>query len=245
MNSVALKSGWPPSTISGTRKRRNSTPRSTAPLAWPTTLPYHPVHADAETLRSNLARTSPELTELAHHVEQGEHQIQLAKRNRLPDFTLGIQYIDTGDASSPVADSGKDPIIGTLGLTLPLWFDKNRARIESAAYLKTAAQLALESRGQTLDADIRQTLFKLRDADRKITLYQKNLIPKAIQSLELNRKGYETGNMEFINLIDAQRMLLEFELAHARALADHLIARAELSQLTGIDFLTGESHETH
>jgi outer membrane protein TolC len=59
-----------------------------------------------------------------------------------------------------------------------------------------------------------------------------------MQSLEVNRKAFEAGQMEFINLIDAQRMLLEFELAHERALADHLIARAKLSQLTGVDFLT-------
>jgi cobalt-zinc-cadmium efflux system outer membrane protein len=80
-------------------------------------------------------------------------------------------------------------------------------------------------------------LFKLRDADRKINLYKESLIPKAVQSMEVNQKGFEAGQMEFINLIDAQRMLLEFELAHERARADHLIARAELSQLTGIDFL--------
>ena len=32
------------------------------------------------------------------------------------------------------------------------------------------------------------------------------------------------------------------ELAYERALADHLIARAQLSQLTGIDFLSGTIH---
>ena len=214
-----------------------------APLAWPASLPYRTVEADAESLRSALTRTSPELVELAHNVEQGEHELQLARNERRPDFTIGIQYIETGDASVPVSDSGKDPVIATVGIKIPLWAGKNRARIESAAYLKTAAQLNLESRGQTLDAEIRQTLFKLRDADRKIGLYSDSLIPKARQSLEVNRKGYEAGKMEFINLIDAERMLLEFELAHERALADHLIHRAELSKLTGIDFLTGETHE--
>jgi outer membrane protein, heavy metal efflux system len=214
---------------------------ATAPLAWPASLPYRSVDADPGTLSS----ASPELAELAHQIKQGEHRIQLAKRERLPDFTLGVQYIDTGDAAMPMSDSGNDPIIGTIGINLPLWFGKNRARIESAAHLKTAAQLSLENRTQTLDAEIRQTLFKLRDADRKINLYKESLIPKAFQSLEVNRKGYETGQLEFINLIDAERMLLEFQLAHERALADHLVARANLAQLTGIDFLTGDPHETN
>lgn len=213
---------------------------ATAPLVWPTSIPYRTVQRDAESLRRNLIQTSPELSELAHSVELGGHQIELAKRERLPDFTLGVQYIETGNAIGSPPDNGNDPIIGTIGINLPLWFGKNRARIKSAAYLKTAAQLTLENREQTLDADIRHILFKLRDADRKINLYQASLIPKANQLLEVNRKAYEAGQMEFINLIDAERMLLEFQLAHERALADHLIARAKLSQLTGTDFLSGK-----
>ncbi|MCF7818539.1 MAG: TolC family protein [Kiritimatiellales bacterium] len=218
---------------------------SEAPVPWPANLPYRAVLADPEDLNAQARRTSPELAELTSRIEQGDHQLKLAKRERLPDFTLGVQYIDTGNAAMPVADSGNDPIIGTIGINLPLWIGKNHARIEAAAYQKTAAQLMLENREQTLDADIRQTLFKLRDADRKINLYKESLIPKAEQSLEVTRKSYEAGQMEFLNLIDAERMLLEFELARERALADHLIARAELGKLTGINFLTGENHETH
>lgn len=211
-----------------------------APLPWPADLPYQTLEADAAALQTKARGASPELAELGHRIAQGDHQIQLAKRERFPDFSIGVQYIDTGDSATPVADSGNNPIVGTIGITLPIWFGKNRAKIESAAYQKTAAQLTLENRTQTLDADIRQSLFQLDDADRKINLYKKSLIPKAEQSLEVNRKGYEAGQMEFINLIDAERVLLEFQLAHERARADHLIARAQLAQLTGIDFLNAD-----
>jgi outer membrane protein TolC len=134
--------------------------------------------------------------------------------------------------------------MGGIGMTVPLWLGKNRAKIASADLRKTAAGLLLQEEENRLGAEIRNILFLLRDADRKINLYRDSLVPKARQSLEVNRQGYEAGSMEFINLIDAERMLLEFELACERALADHLIARAELSKLTGIDFLTGESHES-
>lgn len=200
-------------------------------------LPYQTVRADAGMVVQNLYQTSPELMELEAKIEQGSNQLKLARRQRLPDFTLGVIYIDTGSAAMAVPDSGKDPVIGTVGINLPIWFGKNRSRIEAAAFQRSAAQLMLENRTQTLAADVEQTLFKLRDADRKINLYKESLIPKAEQSLEVNRQGYEAGQMEFINLIDAERMLLEFELAHERARADHLVARAELSKLTGIDFL--------
>jgi outer membrane protein TolC len=218
-----------------------------SPLPWPDDLPCSVVDVDETLLLTELNRTSPELAALAHNVEQGSHRVQLAKRERLPDFTLGVQYIQTGDSSTPVADNGNDPIIGTVGINLPLWFGKNRARIAASDYQKTAAQLTLENREQTLDADIQQTLYRLRDADRKINLYKESLIPKAFQSLEVNRKAFEAGQMEFINLIDAERVLLEFELSHERALADHLIACADLSKLTGTDFINvdGASSSVH
>jgi len=211
---------------------------SNAPLPWPSSLPYSAIEVDETILFKELNRTSPELSALAHTVEQGSHRVQLAKRERLPDFTIGVQYIETGDAATSVSDSGKDAVIGTVGINLPLWFGKNRARIASADYQRTAARLTLENRAQTLDADIQQALYQLRDADRKINLYKESLIPKAEQSLEVNRKGYEAGQMEFINLIDAERMLLEFELSYERALADHLKYRAELAKLTGNDYLS-------
>lgn len=217
---------------------------STAPLSWPASLPYRPINAEAESLQKELKHTSPELAELTHQIEQREHQLQWAKRERLPDFTLGLQYIDTGDAAQSMAGSGQDAIMGTISINLPLWIGKNRARIQSAAHQKIAAQFLMEHRQQTLEADLRYVLFKLRDADRKINLYHESLIPKAEQSLEVNRKAYEAGQMEFINLIDAERMLLEFKLAYERARTDHLIHRAELGQRTGIDFLQGASHET-
>ncbi|WP_372796067.1 TolC family protein [Pontiella sp.] len=214
-----------------------------APLPWPADLPYSVVEVDETRLLSELNRTSHELAALVHNVEQGSHRVQLARRERLPDFTLGVQYIQTGDSSTPVTDSGKDPIIGTIGINLPLWPGKNRARVAAADYQKTAAQLTLENREQTLDADIQQTLYKLRDADRQINLYKDSLIPKAEQSLEVNRKAFEAGQMEFINLIDAERMLLEFELSHERALANHLKYRAELSMLTGKNYLSDGSNK--
>jgi len=216
-----------------------------APLSITSTLPYQAVQTELPLFMDHLADTSPELMELESRVEQGSSQLALARRSRLPDFTLGVMYIDTGNASMAVADSGKDPIIGQVGINLPIWFGKNHARIEAAIHQRNAAQLMLENRSQTLEAEIEQTLFKLRDADRKINLYKESLIPKARQSLEVNRQGYEAGEMEFINLIDAERMLLEFELSYERALADHLITRAELARLTGVDLLKGEPHETH
>lgn len=235
LNSLIDRRGPRVSALNALLNRPLETPISLAP-----TLPDTSQSAPALTATAN-----PELQALEARIQQRTHQLDLAQKERRPDITLGLTYIETGSAVMPTADSGQDAIIASIGLSLPIWKDKNSARIRAAAHQKSAAQLMLADRSQRLQSEIDQQLFDLRDAERKINLYKESLIPKAQQALAVNRQGYETGKLEFINLIDTERTLLEFELAYERALVDQLIAHAELSRLSGTDLIAGETHETH
>jgi outer membrane protein TolC len=64
-------------------------------------------------------------------------------------------------------------------------------------------------------------------------LYGDTLLPQAEQSLKVTEEGYRAGTTDFLNLIDAERLLLEFQLAHERALVDREIAAAQLEKLVG------------
>ena len=46
------------------------------------------------------------------------------------------------------------------------------------------------------------------------------------------RSAYEAGNSSFLNLVDAERVLLEFELSQARAEFEVLIQEAMLEKIT-------------
>jgi outer membrane protein TolC len=82
-----------------------------------------------------------------------------------------------------------------------------------------------------LEADLKLALYHFRDAERKIDLYRDTLIPKANQSLKVAQQGFEGGKVSFISLIDAERLLLEFQLAHERALVDRAKRLAEIETL--------------
>ena len=84
-----------------------------------------------------------------------------------------------------------------------------------------------------LDARVKRTAFELRDAGRKVTLYRDTLIPKGEQSLRATSAGFEAGQLEFLNVIDAQRVLLEFQLSYERALSNQLARLAQLEMLVG------------
>ena len=92
----------------------------------------------------------------------------------------------------------------------------------------------------TFHAETVTALFKLRDAQRQIDLYEKTLLPKANESLVATQRAYSAGAAPFADTIDAQRMLLSFELSFARAITDHNQARIVLEKLTG-QSLTNQS----
>ncbi len=84
-------------------------------------------------------------------------------------------------------------------------------------------------------------LYHVRDAARKIDLYGDTLIPKARQSLKATEAAYRAGEATFVDLVDAERVRLEFQLAHERALANHAIRLGQLRMLVGRPLPAGET----
>jgi outer membrane protein, heavy metal efflux system len=188
---------------------------------------------DADVL-SILSGTSPQLKQLEAQIRKEEAAVDLAHKSRLPDLTFGLSYIQTGEARMPgVSDSGKDPLMASVSVNLPIWFGKLKAEKQEAAFRQVAAQEQHTETRNRLEAGLQTALFRFRDAERKIRLYRDTLIPKAEQSLEVTRESFETGSDSFTALIDAERTLLEFRLSADRALADREIRLAEIEKLTG------------
>ena len=53
--------------------------------------------------------------------------------------------------------------------------------------------------------------------------------------LEASETAYKTGEVDFLNLIDAQRTLLEFQLSYEREITNNMKNLAELEMLSGIN----------
>ena len=69
---------------------------------------------------------------------------------------------------------------------------------------------------------------------RKIRLYRDGLVPKAEQSLNANYTAFQAGETDFLNLLDAQRQLLDFQLQYERSKSSLAVKRAEIEMVTGL-----------
>jgi outer membrane protein TolC len=85
----------------------------------------------------------------------------------------------------------------------------------------------------TIVARAEQVLYDFEDSHRKIKLYGDSLVPKAEELLQASETAYQSGTIDFLSLIDAQRTLLKFQLQHERAVTDNEQKLAELEMLAG------------
>jgi outer membrane protein TolC len=196
----------------------------TPPL--PRALQSSPLSTSGEQILATALARNPRLKAMEADVRRAEAAITQAQRTRIPDFALGV-----------MADVKASPVMVRPlgGMTLPIWRDKIAAEIAGARHLQGSSKARLSNERLTLTVEVAMKSYQYRESTRLLALLQNSLLPKAKQSLDVARSGYSTGGTDFINLIDAQRTLLEFRLAEVEARIKRELALADLSlQVMGV-----------
>ncbi len=203
-------------------------------LPEPGSIPEENIEASDQELIARLKSANPELKALEFDIEKAKNAIDLAQQEFIPDVSLGMTLIDTGTDNVSAEDKGKDAVIASISINLPIWYSNYKATERSARASFLAARNKMRNKENALFYEVELSLFNYRDAERKINLYRDTLIPKGRQSLKATEGAYRAGKLDFLNLIDAQRILLEFQLSYERALTHQAQRLAELERLVGI-----------
>jgi outer membrane protein TolC len=182
-----------------------------------------------ELLRVAFAR-NPQLKTMEADVRAAEAGIAVAYKERVPDFNLGL-----------MADVKASPTMfrPLAGMTLPVWRDKIAAEIAQAKANELAARARLSAAQIALTVDFAEQSFAYREIVRNLDLLENQLIPKARQSLEIARANYLAGTIDFFNLMDTERTLLNFELSEVEARTQCAIVLSKLSLLIAGEPPTG------
>ena len=203
-------------------------------LPLPDDIPKKEIAFSDERLFAWLKKENPKLKALDYTIAKERTQIDLARKNFFPDITFGVEYIETDDTAMPgVNDSGKDPVVTKISINLPIWRNKYRAAKKEAKARHTAAKKDRIEMENNLLNDLEMAIYYFRNAERKIDLYKDMLIPKTEQCLKITMEAFSAGTSGFLDLIDVQRTLLEFNLSFERALVDREQRIGEIEMLAG------------
>jgi len=118
-----------------------------------------------------------------------------------------------------------------LSVTLPL-FDQNQAQIAKAKLAMQEADALLVSLQRTVTQETREAVDRVTTAWGVARLYDQEVLPQARTTLELSESAYQAGQTPILNVIDAQRSLLETRQAYVAALQNAASALVDLERAT-------------
>jgi cobalt-zinc-cadmium efflux system outer membrane protein len=190
---------------------------------------------DFEELAARIDQ-SPELARWASERAVREAEVKLAAARRRPDLTAGagVRHYNGPD------DVG---FVFQFSLPLPLGDRQQGARAEARAL---ADKTEVERAGAELR--LRTTLFgiaqELIHADTELIALEREMIPDAEAALQLAREGFERARFSQLELLDAQRTLLELRLQRIEAAAAYHQFVIEIEKLLGEPLSPGSAQST-
>ena len=205
----------------------NRTPRSPWPrLQLPSVAP---AIAYSQRLVDFSLKYEPKTDVMRQQVKQAEAAVQLTRRQRLPDFSAGVEARNyTGDGSFRQG-------MFVLSFNLP-WgnAEKYRNDIRREEARQRAAELDLADWQLSARQEVHHLTVAIDTARREALLYRDEIIPRSGQALASARASWETGRRTLREVLETRRMLLDARLMYARAVAEQYSMMSELVLCCGL-----------
>jgi len=161
----------------------------------------------------------------AAQVERGDAALGTEKAQRIPNLTvsLGSQY-----------SREERERVNVVGLSMPLpLFDRNQGNVLAAARRADQARDLRNAVALRLRSETRSAVDQWATAMQEVAAYDRTILPAAQQAVDTATRGFEMGKFAFLDVLDAQRTLIEARGLYLEALAWAADARARVERIYG------------
>ena len=135
---------------------------------------------------------------------------------------------------------------GMVGITLPVWFwQKQNFNVKEMRKELKAMEAEFKDRENMVFLEIKEAFAGFEALKKLAVLFKTTYLPQAGQVLKVSSIGYEANQTDFLNLLDSQRMFLEFKLDYYKTLIDLEVRVADLEKAVGMRLEKGgnKNHE--
>ncbi|MPY89542.1 MAG: hypothetical protein GEU99_16645 [Luteitalea sp.] len=170
----------------------------------------------------------PELQSSQLEIDRAEADLAVVKQDYKPDFFVTGGYM--------LMPRNRDAWMGKVGITWPTapW---SRGKLDAKKAEATAAIDAANARRRAVENAIRLAVqdayVRVKAAERRAALLRTSVEPQSKQTLEVSRAAYQTDRVDFLSLIDNQRVLLDVQVSYFGALSSLEQALADLERAIG------------
>lgn len=189
------------------------------------------VEAPAADQLDALLDAAPAMVLARHALDQSQaaSALERARRVQDPTVSLGVKRAN---------EVGRNQVVLGVSIPLPL-FDSNAGNQLQALRKVDQAEQKLQEQRLQLQAQVFVARQQLISSNQQLALLQSQVLPTAQSAYDIAVRGFSLGKFGFLDVLDAQRTLIESQ----RQLLDQWRAshkaRAEIDRLLGTASLAG------
>ncbi len=158
-------------------------------------------------------------------VERRKALVDVERSKAMPDLTLSV-------GARRDNELGRTQAVVGLSLPLPL-FDRNQGAVHEALKRADRAEDELQAARLRVRAELQAAAAQLAVARSSLQALQSTVLPAAQLAYDSARQGFEAGKFGFLDVIDAQRSLLQARARYLGTLAHAHQAATAIDRLLG------------
>ncbi|HJV76484.1 MAG TPA: TolC family protein [Noviherbaspirillum sp.] len=178
---------------------------------------------DPRALSQQLSQ-SPTMARARAELERRQALSDVERSRRVPDVTLNL-------GMKRSEELGRNQAIVGVAIPLPL-FDTNHGNVLEALRREDKARTELKAAEVRQQTDLAQAFEKLAVSRQEAESLRREVIPGAQSAYDAATEGFEYGKFGFLDVLDAQRTLLQAKAQYLRSLAEAQRAAAEIERMT-------------
>jgi len=199
---------------------------------------------DQNVLYSMAAKFRPLLAAQQSRVNASKSRSELAEKDYYPDFTLSGTYGWRNGMNPATGRSRPDMASVRLGITLPLYAGDRQSRAVQQHKADAAKEgFALNDLTRMVENEVYQAWTDYHANREQALLFKSGVIPQARQTVASMRASYQVNKVDFLNLVQAQVTLYNYETQYWKAISSGKQAKARLEASVGRKISKETVHE--
>ena len=173
---------------------------------------------------------NPELLKYDKLYESVEQSELLNQKESSPMVGFGVEYIKQ-DNSPMITSSYKDMVMPMVSLSIPIFNKKYKSQTRQNDLRKQEIQSEKDERLNMLTSELSKSISQRNQARIKYNTQVKNL-KQAEDAEEILIKNYETGTIDFRDVLDIQELQLKFQIGQIETTQLYYLQSALINYLT-------------
>lgn len=179
----------------------------------------------------NLA-LHPELLKYDKLYESVEKSELLNKKESSPMFGFGLDYIAVSERPNMnFNDNGKDIIMPMVSVSIPIFNNKYKSKTKQNELLQKEINVQKQDKLNRLEILLDKAIKKSNSARISYNTQTKNL-KQAKDAETILVKSYETGTIDFNDVLDIQELQLKFQINLIESIKTYYLQRTIINYLT-------------